>query len=51
MGRKSGRDDTFWLREDSDRDRIRDAENARQNRAESCPLGSNGGITFHDRPD
>ena len=34
MGKKSGRDDTFWLREDSDRARIRDAENARRNRAE-----------------
>jgi FtsP/CotA-like multicopper oxidase with cupredoxin domain len=48
MGRKSGRDDTFWLREDSDPRRIRDAENARRNRAEITKALSHGQIKRRD---
>jgi len=48
MGRKTGRDDTFWLREDSDRRRIRDAENARRNRAEITAALSHGKIKRRD---
>src|SRR5215831_15816146 len=48
MRRKTGRDDTFWLREDSDRRRIRDAENARRNRAEITAALSHGQIKRRD---
>src|SRR5215472_1757940 len=48
MGRKTGRDDTFWLREDSDRRRMRDAENARRNRAEITAALSHGKIKRRD---
>src|SRR5207302_10121142 len=48
MGRKSGRDDTFWLREDSDPKRIHDAENARRNRAEITKALSHGQIKRRD---
>jgi manganese oxidase len=48
MGRKSGRDDSFWLREDSDPRRIRDAENARKNRQEILQQWSWGKISRRD---
>ena len=48
MGRKTGRDDTFWLREDSDRRRIRDAENARRNRQEINTALTHGKISRRD---
>jgi manganese oxidase len=48
MGRKTGRDDTFWLREDSDKRRIRDAENARRNRQEINTALTHGKISRRD---
>lgn len=48
MGKKSGRDDTFWLREDSDPRRLRDAENARKNRQEITAALSHGQIKRRD---
>src|SRR5215831_5501821 len=48
MRRKTGRDDTFWLREDSDRRRLRDAENARRNRAEITAALSHDQIKRRD---
>ena len=48
MGRKTGRDDTFWLTESSDRKRIRDAENARRNRAEITAALSHGKVSRRD---
>src|SRR5215470_19456924 len=49
MGRKSDRrDDSFWLREDSDKARLRDAENARRNRAEITAALSHGQIKRRD---
>ncbi len=48
MGRKTGRDDIFWLREDSDKKRIRDAENARRNRAEITAALSHGKVSRRD---
>jgi len=48
MGRKTGRDDTFWLREDSDKRRIRDAENARRNRQEAMAALTHGQISRRD---
>ena len=48
MGRKTGRDDHFWLREDSDKRRIRDAENARRNRQEMMAALTHGQISRRD---
>jgi FtsP/CotA-like multicopper oxidase with cupredoxin domain len=49
MGRKSQRrDDSFWLSEDSDKARLRDAENARRNRAEITAAFSHGKISRRD---
>lgn len=48
MGKKTGRDDTFWLREDSDPRRIRDAQNARKNRQEITAALSHGQIKRRD---
>ena len=48
MGKKTGRDDTFWLREDSDPRRLRDAENARRNRQEITAALSHGQIKRRD---
>jgi FtsP/CotA-like multicopper oxidase with cupredoxin domain len=48
MGRKTGRDDSFWLREDSDKRRIRDAENARKNRQEAMAALSHGQVSRRD---
>jgi FtsP/CotA-like multicopper oxidase with cupredoxin domain len=48
MGRKTGRDDSFWLNEDSDRGRIRDAENARKNRQEITAALSHGKVSRRD---
>jgi manganese oxidase len=48
MGRKDNRDDTFWLSESSDRRRLRDAENARRNRAEITKALSHGQIKRRD---
>jgi manganese oxidase len=45
MGRKTGRDDSFWLREDSDKGRIRDAEHARRNRQEIGKCLSQGRVS------
>src|SRR5215510_3991499 len=47
MGRK-GRDDSIWLTEHSDRRRIRDAENARRNRAEITKALSHGKVSRRD---
>ena len=47
MGRKD-RDDTFWLSEHSDRRRIRDAENARRERAEITKALSHGKVSRRD---
>src|ERR1041385_8811514 len=47
MSRKD-RDDSIWLSEHSDRRRIRDAENARQNRAEITKALSHGQIRRRD---
>src|SRR5215470_19475091 len=46
MGHK--RDDSIWLREDSDRRRIRDAENARRNRQEITKALSQGQVSRRD---
>ena len=48
MGRKDNRDDTFWLSENSNRKRLRDAENARKNRAEITAALSHGQIKRRD---
>jgi hypothetical protein len=48
MGRKTGRDDSFWLREDSDKRRIRDAENARRNRLEINAALTHGKVSRRD---
>src|SRR6476469_712007 len=47
MSRKD-RDDSIWLSEHSDKKRIRDAENARQNRAEITKALSHGQIRRRD---
>lgn len=47
MSRKD-RDDSIWLSEHSDKRRIRDAENARQNRAEITKALSHGQIRRRD---
>src|ERR1043165_9928065 len=47
MSRKD-RDDSIWLSEHSDKRRIRDAENARQNRAEITRALSHGQIKRRD---
>ena len=47
MSRKD-RDDSIWLSEHSDKRRIRDAENARRNRAEITKALSHGQIRRHD---
>ena len=47
MSRKD-RDDSIWLSEHSDKRRIRDAENARQNRAEITRALSHGQIRRRD---
>ncbi|HEY6971127.1 MAG TPA: multicopper oxidase domain-containing protein [Candidatus Angelobacter sp.] len=47
MGRKD-RDDSFWLSENSDRKRIRDAENARRERAEITKALSHGKVSRRD---
>jgi hypothetical protein len=47
MSRKD-RDDSIWLSEHSDKRRIRDAENARQNRAEITKALSQGQIRRRD---
>ena len=47
MGRKD-RDDTFWLNEHSDKRRIRDAENARRERAEITKALSHGKVSRRD---
>src|SRR5215467_14240946 len=47
MSRKN-RDDSIWLSEYSDKRRIRDAENARQNRAEITKALSHGQIRRRD---
>jgi hypothetical protein len=49
MGRKSQRrEDGFWLSEDSDKARLRDAENARRNRAEITAALSHGKVSRRD---
>src|SRR5205085_6823852 len=49
MSRKSDhRDDSFWLSEKSDPKRLRDAENARKNRAEITAALSHGQINRRD---
>src|SRR5215472_6095399 len=48
MGRKRDRDDSFWLSERSDRRRIRDAENARRERAEITKALSHGKVSRRD---
>jgi manganese oxidase len=48
MGRKDNRDDTFWLSENSDKRRIREAENARKNRQEITAALSHGQIKRRD---
>jgi len=48
MGRKSNGNDGFWLTEKSDRARLRDAENARRNRAEITKALSHGKISRRD---
>ena len=47
MGRKDDRQG-FWLSENSDRRRIRDAENARRNRAEINKALSHGQVSRRD---
>ena len=47
MSRKD-RDDSIWLSEHSDKRRIRDAENARRNRAEITAALSHGQIRRRD---
>ena len=47
MGRKDDREG-FWLTENSDRRRIRDAENARRNRAEINKALSHGQVSQRD---
>src|SRR5215467_4553323 len=47
MSRKD-RDDSFWLSENSDKRRIRDAENARRNRQEITKALSHGRVSRRD---
>src|ERR1700732_4885683 len=48
MGRKTGGDDSFGRREDSDKRRIRDAENARRNRQEINSALTHGKVSRRD---
>src|SRR5690242_12097133 len=45
---KNDRDDAFFLRENSDKRRIRDAENARKNRMEIMKAYSQGQVSRRD---